>query len=298
MFPVGLGLKVLFGSAILTVLTFAILLPIFGDFVKKGSWALLFFLGAVLFFAKAQYHSGYEAGEAKSNSLVYLYNADTNKSYWATYDTNLDSWTKSYLTENPKSAKPLNSLKLFSKYNSEFTYAIETPNKEIPKPTITFLQDSVVGHKRYLKIKIAPNRKVNRYDIFADEIMRFFNFKANGTTTLGQKGTELERSGKKLLSYYVVNNEPLVLQFTINKATVLNMDVMESSFDLMTNQLFSMTPREDWMMPTPFVLNNAIVITQKIRRTPKFVAPVVDPNLVQPAVKDSLAVVKDSLQIK
>jgi hypothetical protein len=298
MFPVGLGLKVLFGSAILTVLAFALLLPIFGAFTKKGSWSLLFFLLAIAFLGKAQYHSGYELGEAKSNSLVYLYNGDTNKAYWATYDTNLDSWTKGYLGENPKSAKTLNNLKLFSKYNSEFTYATEAPNKGIAKPTITFLQDSVVGFKRYLKIQITPNRKVNRYDIFADEIMTFFNFKANGVTTLGQKGTELERKGKKLLSYYVVNNEPLVLQFTINRSTILNMDVMESSFDLMVNPIFSMTPREDWMMPTPFVLNNAVIITQKIKRTPKIVIPVVNPYTLKPKVTDSLAIVKDSLKVK
>ena len=298
MFPVGLGLKVLFGSAILTVLAFALLLPIFGAFTKKGSWSLLFLFLAIAFLGKAQYHSGYELGEAKSNSLVYLYNGDTNKAYWATYDTNLDSWTKGYLGENPKSAKTLNNLKLFSKYNSEFTYASEAPNKGIAKPNITFLQDSVVGFKRYLKIQITPNRKVNRYDIFADEIMTFFNFKANGVTTLGQKGTELERKGKKLLSYYVVNNEPLVLQFTINRATILNMDVMESSFDLMVNLIFSMTPREDWMMPTPFVLNNAVIITQKIKRTPKIVIPVVNPYTIKPKVTDSLAIVKDSLRIK
>jgi hypothetical protein len=298
MFPIGLGLKVLFGSAILTVLAFAILLPIFGAFAKKGAWSLFFFLMAIAYLGKAQYHSGYEAGEAKSNSLVYLYNGDVNKAFWVTYDTNLDSWTKGYLGENPKGAKALNSLKLFSKYNSEFTYAVEAPNKGISKPTITFLQDSVVGFKRYLKIQITPNRKVNRYDIFADQIMTFYNFKANGVTTLGQKGTELERNGKKLLSYYIVNNEPLVLQFTINRATVLDMDVMESSFDLMVNPLFAMTPREDWMMPTPFVLNNAIVITQKIKRTPKVIVPVVNPRLVQPEVVDSLKVAKDSLRLR
>lgn len=296
MFPVGLGLKVLFGSAVLTVLAFVLLLPVFGAFTKKGSWSLLFFLTSVLFLAKAQYHSGYESGEAKSNSLVYLYNADTNKAYWLTYDTNLDSWTKGYLGEKPKGAKIFNDLKLTSKYNSEFTYASEAPNKEIPKPTITFLKDSVVGFKRYLKIQITPNRKVNRYDVFANEIMRFYNFKANGVTTLGQQGTELERNGKKLLSYYVVNNEPLVLQFTINRATVLDMHVMESSFDLMTNQLFSMTPREDWMMPTPFVLNDAIIITQKLKQTPKFVVSVVNPATVKPELADSLKMVKDSLR--
>jgi hypothetical protein len=298
MFPIGLGLKILFGSAILTVLTFVILLPLLGDFRKKGGWSLLFFLAAVLFFAKAQYQSGYESGKAKSNSLVYLYNVDKNRAYWTTYDTNLDSWTKGYLGENPKSARTLNNLKLFSKYNSEFTYASETEVKKVAKPTITFLTDSVIGFKRYLKIKITPNRKVNRYDVFADEIMRFFNFKANGVTTLGQKGTELERNGKKLLSYYVVDNEPLVLQFTINRATVLNMDLMESSFDLMSNPLFSMTPRQDWMMPTPFVLNDAVVITQKIKRNQKNVVPVVNPALIKPEVVDSLKVVKDSLRVK
>ncbi|QKJ62080.1 M28 family peptidase [Flavobacterium sp. M31R6] len=298
MFPVGLGLKVLFGSAILTVLAFGLLLPVFGAFAKKGSWSLLFFFTSVLFLAKAQYHSGYEPGEAKSNSLVYLYNANNNKAYWLTYDTNLDSWTKGYLGEKPKGAKIFNDLKLFSKYNSEFTYANEAPDKGIAKPTITFLKDSVVGLKRYLKILITPNRKVNRYDIFANEIMRFYNFKANGVSTLGQEGTELERNGKKILSYYVVNNEPLILQFTINRATVLDMDVMESSFDLMVNPLFEMTPRESWMMPTPFVLNDAVIITQKIRRHQKFVAPVMKPVASRPVLTDSSKVVKDSLRIK
>ncbi|WP_281322941.1 M20/M25/M40 family metallo-hydrolase [Flavobacterium aestivum] len=298
MFPVGLGLKVLFGSAILTVLTFTLLLPVFGDFSKKGGWSLLLLLMTVVFLAKAQYNSGYELGKAKSNSLVYLYNADTNKANWVTYDTNLDSWTKSYLGENPKHAKIWNDLKLFSKYNSEFTYASEAPNKGIAKPTITFLQDSIVGFRRFLKIQITPNRKVNRYDIFANENMTFFNFKANGVSTLGQKGTELERNGSKLLSYYVVNNEPLVLQFTINKNTVFDMNVMESSFDLMTNPLFAMNQREGWMMPTPFVLNDAVVIRQKIKPTPKAVVPIATPELLQPAPTDSLKVVKDSLRVK
>jgi hypothetical protein len=34
---------------------------------------------------------------------------------------------------------------------------------------------------------------------------------------------------------YVVNNAPLEIQFNINIATVLDMELMESSFDLMTN---------------------------------------------------------------
>jgi hypothetical protein len=74
-------------------LTFWIIVACFGAFAKKGMWSVLFFVLAICFFAKAHSESGYEYGKAKSNSLLYLYNA-TGKANWATYDKNLDSWTK------------------------------------------------------------------------------------------------------------------------------------------------------------------------------------------------------------
>ena len=44
----------------------------------------------------------------------------------------------------------------------------------------------------------------------------------------------------------------------------LNLDLVESSFDLMSNPLFRVAKRRDWMIPTPFVTTDAIVIRQKI----------------------------------
>lgn len=296
MFPIGLGLKVLFGSAILTVLTFSLLLPVFGAFAKKGIWSFVFFVLAIGFFAKAHSESGYEFGKAKSNSLLYLYNADTNTANWLTYDTNLDSWTKGYLGENPKEVTAMEDTPLPSKYNTTFTYQADAPIKVLEKPSIEFLEDRIVGNQRYLKIKISPNRKVNRYDIFANEKMAFHNFKANGVTSLGQKNSLYQRKGKKILSYYVVDNAPLEIQFTINTSTVFDMELMESSFDLMTNPLFGMAKREDWMMPTPFVLNDAVVIKEKIKASPVVVVNNLNSSIVTPVVKDSLMIVKDSLK--
>ncbi|MFV8325643.1 M28 family peptidase [Flavobacterium sp. ZS1P14] len=297
MFPIGLGLKVLFGSAILTVLTFGLLLPIFGAFAKKGIWSLVFFVLAIGFFAKAHSESGYEFGKAKSNSLLYIYNADTDKANWATYDTNLDAWTKSYLGENPKEAAE-NETPLFSKYNSGFTYQADAPVKVLKKPSIAFLEDRIVGNQRYLKILISPNRTVNRYDIFANEKMILHNFKANGAKSLGQKGSAYERKGKKILSYYVVDNLPLEIQFSINTSAVFDMELMESSFDLMTNPLFGIAKRENWMMPTPFVLNDAVVIKEKIKPSPIVILNALDSGIANPVVKDSLTVAKDSLKVK
>lgn len=292
MFPVGLGLKILYGSAILTVLLFGLLLPIFGAFAKKGAWIVVFFITSVGFFVYAGYHSGYEYGKAKSNSLLYVYNADNNSAVWTTYDTNLDEWTKSYLGEKNQKAVGLNSLPLTSKYNTSFTYSAIAPIVDLPKPTIQFLRDSVIGNNRYLKIKITPNRKVNRYDIYANPKMTFYNFKANGVATSGEKGNRLQREDSKILCYYVVGNEPLEMDFYINKSSVFDMDLIESSFDLMTNSLLNVKPRDNWMMPTPFVLNDAVMIQQKIKRyTPpvKPIEPVVVPT-------DSLAVAKDSIK--
>ena len=290
MFPIGLGLKVLFGSAILTALTFGLLLPVFGAYTKKGMWSLLFFVLAGIFFAKAHIQSGYELGKAKSNSLLYIYNADTQKANWVTYDTNLDDWTKSYLGNQPKSADFMKDIPLFSKYNSGFTYAAEAPKKELEEPTIEFLKDQINGDKRELKIRITPNRNVNRYDIFASEEMILYNFKANEVQAIGQKGDKYDRKrGKKILSYYVVGNEPLEMEFSIDTLVPFDMELVESSFDLMRNELFPMIKRQNWMMPTPFVLNDAVVIQKKIIPKPvvkKVVEKVVEITPVQDSITE------------
>jgi Peptidase family M28 len=287
MFPIGLGLKVLFGSAILTALTFGLLLPVFGSFTRKGMASVILFVLAIGFLAKAHYYSGYELGKAKSNSLVYILDADKNKATWATYDTNLDEWTKTYLGENPKDAKTLNGNTLTSKYNSGFTFTADAPIKTLSRPTIELLKDSLDGANRYLKIRITPTRKVNRYDVFANENLVIQNFKANGLSLLGQKDSNFERKGKKLLSYYVVDQLPLEIEFDVAAASVLDLDLMESSFDLMNNPLFPMAKRADWMMPTPYVLNDAVVIKQKIKPSPKIVKPI-DLKVGNVIQKDSL----------
>jgi hypothetical protein len=118
--------------------------------------------------------------------------------------------------------------------------------------------------------------------------MTLYNFKANGVQAIGQKDAKYERKrGKKILSYYVVGNEPLELEFSLDKFTPFDMELLESSFDLMRNSLFQMNRRQDWMMPTPFVLNDAVVIQKKIIPKP-VVIPLVKKVIPVTQVKDSL----------
>lgn len=268
MFPIGLGLKILTGSAILTVLIFGLLLPVFGCFPRKRAWGTLFFVLALAFVYKAHQSSEFQPGKAKPNSLLYVYKADENKAYWATYDINLDEWTKGYLGEKPESAESLNKIKMYSKYNSGFSYMAQAPLKNILKPTIDFVKDSVVSGKRHLKISISPNRKVNRYNIFFNKTTPQ-DLIANGVKEVAFKSNISSKDSQKVLTYYVKNNVPLTIEFSIPANQKLDLDLKESSFDLLENPLFSIAKRRDWMMPKPFVLNDAIVLEQKVKASPK-----------------------------
>jgi hypothetical protein len=294
MFPIGLGLKILFGSSILTVLAFGLLLPIFGSFSRKGVWALLFFLVSIGFFTKAHLTSDYTTTKAKPNSLVYILDGDSNKANWATYDMNLDEWTKEYLGENPKIGSPLNTNKLYSKYGSEYTFMADAPLKNIAKPTIEFLRDTIKGNQHIYRIKITSNRSVNRYDIFNNDGVQINNFIANNVKSIDFKSNISSKTKGKLLSYYVVDNQPLVMDFSIPVNQKLDLNLVESSFDLMSSPLFTMTKRKAWMMPTPFVLNDAVIIKQKVKASPKIVEA--KPTFRRFSSKDTLKVAIDRLQ--
>jgi len=294
MFPIGLGLKILFRSSILTVLAFGLLLPIFGSFSRKGVWALLFFLVSIGFFTKAHLTSDYTTTKAKPNSLVYILDGDNNKANWATYDVNLDEWTKGYLGENPKIGSPLNTNKLYSKYGSEYTFMADAPLKNIAKPTIEFLRDTIKGNQHIYRIKITSKRSVNRYDIFNNNDNQINNFTANGVKSIDFKSNISSKTDGKLLTYYVVDNQPLVMDFSIPFNQKLALNLVESSFDLMSNPLFTMTKRKSWMMPTPFILNDAVIIKQKVKASPKIVEA--KPTFRRFSSKDTLKVAIDRLQ--
>ncbi len=86
------------------------------------------------------------------------------------------------------------------------------------------------------------------------------------------------------------------MNFSIPADEKLDLNLVESSFDLMTNPLFSITPRKSWMIPTPFVLNDAVIIRQKVKAS-----PILEDNpkpypIGRTSQSDSLTVAVDSLR--
>jgi hypothetical protein len=266
MFPVGLGLKNLFISGLFLSLMFGLTAPIFASFKSRKLLTNLLGLGVIVFFSWATMINGFNEDRKKPNSTVFINDVDNNKSYWASYDRTLDTYTKQFLGENPTKGNITGSTSK-SKYNTSYRYHKETENRQVNPPIITKTLDTVVNNIRSISLNIKPQRKINKFELIANDAISF--------NTIGVQNVMLDKKSENdkltvkrgtILSYYMTPKDSILkIDFTIDSTIKPNMNIIESSFDLLNNSLFTITPRTKEMMPMPFVTNDAIITIQKIK---------------------------------
>jgi hypothetical protein len=262
MFPVALGLKNLFISGLLIALVFGLMLFTFHQ--KKATWMLkLSLLLTIIFFGFATFNSGFSIDNKKPNSIVYIQNSDTKTAYFGTYNTTLDRYTKQIFDET--SAKGgIKNAETKSKYNTYFKYHKKTDYKNIPSSNISIDFDTIIGRKRLLELLITPNRKVNKFEFMTNNKLTLHQFKVNDAVVNNGKKYVVEK-GTFLIYYMANSDEEVTLSFSINKDEKLDLILNEVSYDLLKNPNFSIHPRSAEMMPMPFVTNDAIIISKKLK---------------------------------
>lgn len=261
-FPVGLGLKMLVISCVFTVLLFALLWPVFGYYRMKGLLSVLCLVLAVLFFGIAHSKSDYSEERRKPNSLVYYKDADTEKTYWLTYDKEIDEWTQQYLGEKLAIASTIFGDAAYNKYGTNFSYAADAPEKNIPDFEVILEEDTLVENLRNVRFIIVPKRSVNKIDLYSVENTNFKSLEFNGNKATGLDTIKDYRGTKNnaLINYYVSENDTLKVNFSVENDALVSFKVMEYSFDLMTNPKFEITKRPDYTMPKPFVITDAVAV--------------------------------------
>ena len=272
-FPVALGLKILFVAGILTVLLFSLFLPVFGAFKGKRPLAFLLFITFLIFFLIAHFKSDYSEERPRPDSLVYLFDADSNKASWNSYDLELDDWNRNYFKEDAKSNVPI-SVNFESKYGSGFHHTSNAPLVKTPVPAISYTQikrkDSSDVLKSY-SFKIAPNRKINRMELYLDKEYNFEEFEVNGLTADWYLAKDnnynvfKSRWSNRLLTYHAANGDSLIINFTTKNKVAPEIVLFESSYDLLKNEALKVKPRDNKKMPKPFVLNDAVIVKKTIR---------------------------------
>lgn len=262
MFPVGLGMKMMVATTILTTLTFFLLLPVFGFYKNKQYLAFLSFLLFIGFILSAHFNSGFSEENAKPTSLLYVLDADTNSAKWGTYEKQLSDWTAQYLGNDKTAPENLSNNTISSKYSTGFTYVSNAPMKEISSPTIEKTWDTIIGNNRILEICITPARKVNRLDVFTNNIP--IKKASINNIPLSEYFLENRRTGK-LITHYISDNASTEINITIPKDSILKLTLYEASNDLLNNPLFTVPERPKDNIPMPFVLNDAVLVTKTVK---------------------------------
>ena len=266
-FPVGLGLKMLVGSCLFTALLFGILLPVIGFYKLKKVLAMLFIIVASLFFIKAHLSSNFSPNRQKPNSLVYYHDADNNKNYWATYDQELDDWTKEYLGDSPEPASSYISYASGSKYAKGYQFANIAPNKNIPIFKTVLHKDTVINQYKEVSFTIFPQRAVNQISLYTADQANFKSLSFNGEIfPLNNNLTNAAQKikSKELVRYYVSDKDSLVVSYEVSKNQKVSFTVLEYSYDLLNHPQFTINKRADYMMPKPFIVTDAIIVKKEL----------------------------------
>lgn len=262
MFPVGLGLKMMVATTVLTTLLFFLLLPVFTRYRNNRALASLSFLLFLGFMVSAHMDSGFTEETPKPTSLLYVMDVDSQEAKWATYEHVLSSWTTQYLGNEKAVPKELLEKTISSKYSSGFTYTSKAPLKKLNAPRIEVLSDTLTGENRTLKICVTPQRDVNRLEVFTNEAT--INKASVNGIELSAYFLQNRRRGK-LITHYISDNAYTELVLEIPKDSLLELTFYEASNDLLDNPLFSIPERPKNNIPMPFVLNDAILTIQKLK---------------------------------
>ena len=260
MFPVGLGLKNLFICSILLILVFSLLLPIFSNYSHKKHMISLTGLTTLTLFFMAFLNNGFDEENKKPNSIVYYTDLDKAESFWMSYDKNLDDFTKQFLGKNPST--DVDKFVSRSKYSTSYRYINKTNYRDISSSTVDVLTDSVYGNKRKVSISIIPQRKINSLQIMTKDSL-VFDFLAVQNVSLEKENFKIN-SGRILTYIPSYNDKRVVIDMIFDNKLNSEFNLIETSFDLMTNTNFNFKPRSKIMMPMPFVTNDAIILSKNI----------------------------------
>lgn len=256
MFPVGLGLKILVSTALLTVLTFMLTLPILYELKSGKTLGIISLLLGGWFLIQAHRSNGNSITTPRPNSLVYLLNADTREAIWATYNKTSDPWIETFIRKGQSTA---GSTPFSSKYNTRFSRTTDAPLVNIPPPRTQVLLDTIKNGKRYLTLCIIPQRKADRLEVraYGATIM---NATVNGAPLSKRY---LEHRTERLFTHFLTQNDVTTIHLEVMPGRPLTLDLFECAHDLINHPLLKVPSRSDDQIPMPFVINDATIIQKK-----------------------------------
>ena len=260
-FPIALGMKIVLASTVFMTLLFGLLLPIIGFIKRKKSIGHLLITASIITFILAHFQSGFSVDQPKPNSLVFLQDDVSNKSYWLSYDIILDNWNSSYFSEEVSDK----TIQLPSKYNTKFNHITKTTPLNLIASDISISFDTIINNQRNIRLCVTPKSELNSIIISSKNKTDLNKFSINGTSVSLKTNSKFNKKrNPQIAQYFIVDKEPLEIDFVIPKNKIPQLEILSVSYDLLNNEQLKVPKRKRHMIPKPFVITDAIIVKQNI----------------------------------
>lgn len=259
--PVALGLMSLPFTGILLTLIFSVFVSSI-MIVKQyqiNKWTFIVPLLAVYIFAETQ--ASFNEKRPIPDSLYYLQDKTSNSAFWFSNDSKMDDWTIDILNKNTLNETDLAD---FRKQHWRWAkIAASTENKQIPMAQIEIINNREYTDRHVYKIKIIPQRIINRMNLIHNTDVNLLKLSINNETLHNGQAKAIKKNGH-LATIYQKSELSFILDIELAAGEKLDFNLIEMSPDLLQSRHFNIPPRPKEYIPKPFVYSDSIITKQKV----------------------------------
>jgi Zn-dependent M28 family amino/carboxypeptidase len=250
---------------VFTALLFGLMLPHFvllrNGFSQRKIYRRWLIPGIAIFVSflligVATVNSSFDAKQPKTNSIAYLLNADTGKSFWISNDKNLDEWTSQFFDDNTaKSQVEISPFSLVSGWKAP------APKVTLASPNIEIIEDIAKGNSRKLQLKINSPRQADNIQVQVKVAEEILSASINGKLLDLSALTQNQRSLNFI--YHNLPSDGISLTLSASSTKAIEITLRDYANGLPSQLEGNIKKRTDAMMSAPMVMKDPTIVTNK-----------------------------------
>jgi len=257
---VALGLNQVSLLIPLVILLCGLFIPHFASDASTGRWWLPggTLLVAVIFLAAGAFNSGYSRQYPTSDHVLYVLNADTGKTAWASADDNTDEWTTQFFPSNTAQT----SLKEYVPLSVNDYRINSAPAAPLSVADIRVTSDSADGDVRVLRLRVTTSHDGISIAIPRDANVEVVRAEVNGKPVQEMRSARAQSPSSWSLQFWAPPKQGFDLVLGLRGGKPVPLKTVTQSYGLPEIPGTTIRPRPDYIVPSTFPNSNFSLVTK------------------------------------
>ena len=211
---------------------------------------------SVVLIGVATLNSGFDAKYPKTNSIAYVLDADTDKSFWVSSDRNLDEWTSQFFTDGTaKSQVEISPFRLVSGWKAP------APKVALASPNITIDRDIAKGSSRKLQLKLNSPRQADNIQVQIKVAGEILTASINGKLLDLSEFSQNQRSSLNFV-YHNLPSDGISFTLSAKSTKAIEITLRDYSNGLPSQLKTKIKKRTDGMMSAPIAMKDPTIVSK------------------------------------